>query len=97
MYLGTFEVIKRAASARMGVEPSQLPAWTVLSAAGFGGILYWALIFPVDCVKSAMQTDSIVTAERKYPSLVKTAKVRGRPGHTGGRALPRRGVGRGAV
>lgn len=27
VYLGTFEVLKRAASARMGVAPTELPAW----------------------------------------------------------------------
>jgi solute carrier family 25 carnitine/acylcarnitine transporter 20/29 len=78
VYLGTFEVLKRAAAERMGVAPTQLPAWTVLSAAGLGGIAYWAVIFPVDCIKSAMQTDTIVRAQRKYTDIATTARVRWR-------------------
>ncbi len=31
--------------------------------------MYWVTIFPVDCIKSAMQTDTIVRAERKWVPL----------------------------
>ena len=78
VYLGTFEVLKRAAAERMGVPATELPAWTVLSAAGLGGICYWAVIFPVDCVKSAMQTDAIVRSQRRFTDMATTAKVGGR-------------------
>ncbi len=37
---------------------------------------YWVVIFPVDVVKSAMQTDAIVKAERKYPDMLTTTQVR---------------------
>ena len=47
----------------------------VLSAAGVGGLLYWMMIFPVDVVKSAIMTDSIVPAERKYTGMISTAQV----------------------
>ena len=43
---------------------------------GLGGCSYWLLIFPVDCIKSAMQTDSIVKSERKYKDFLSTAKVK---------------------
>ena len=43
--------------------------------AGLGGITYWLTIFPVDCIKSAMQTDSIVKGQRKYTDVITTAKV----------------------
>ncbi|KIY97254.1 hypothetical protein MNEG_10708 [Monoraphidium neglectum] len=75
VYLGTFEVLKRAASERLGTPQSELPAWVVLSSAGLGGICYWAVIFPVDCVKSAMQTDSIVKSQRTYPDMATTARL----------------------
>ena len=48
----------------------------VLSAAGVGGLLYWGMIFPVDVVKSAIMTDSIIPAERKYTGMISTAQVR---------------------
>ncbi|KAJ9522240.1 hypothetical protein QJQ45_008066 [Haematococcus lacustris] len=41
---------------------------------GLGGVTYWLSIFPVDCIKSAMQTDSIVRSERKYPDFITTAQ-----------------------
>ena len=74
VYLGSFEVMKRAAAEKLGVaSPADLPAWAVLGSAGLGGIMYWTVIFPVDCVKSAMQTDTIVRGERKYRTMVQTA------------------------
>jgi hypothetical protein len=78
VYLGTFEVLKRAAAQRLDTAPEKLPAWVVLSAAGLGGVCYWGVIFPVDCVKSAMQTDSLAKAQRRFPDMVTTAKVRAR-------------------
>lgn len=75
VYLGTFEVLKRAAAQQLGTTTADLPAWTVLSAAGLGGICYWLVIFPVDCIKSAMQTDNIIKAQRKYTDIPTTAKL----------------------
>lgn len=43
--------------------------------AGLGGTTYWCAIFPVDCIKSAMQTDSLIKGERKYPDIMTTARV----------------------
>jgi len=67
-------------------SPSNLPAWVVVSAAGFGGLLYWCAIFPVDQVKSAMQTDAIDPAQRRYPTMTAAAKVRARAPAPSGRA-----------
>ena len=47
-----------------------------MAAGGTGGILYWLAIFPVDVIKSAMMTDSIDPATRKYPNIPTTARVR---------------------
>lgn len=42
---------------------------------GLGGLTYWLTIYPVDCIKSAMQTDSIIRSERKYTTFLGTARV----------------------
>lgn len=55
---------------------ADLPAWAVLSSAALGGIAYWLAIFPVDVIKSSMQTDNIIASQRKYPSILSAAKVR---------------------
>ena len=37
--------------------------------------MYWIACFPVDVIKSSMQTDSIIKSERVYPTMVVTAKA----------------------
>lgn len=75
IYLGSFEVIKRRVAAHMEVAPKDVPAAVVMGAGGAGGVLYWLAIFPVDVVKSAMMTDAINPADRKYPTMAKAARV----------------------
>ncbi|KAK9842554.1 hypothetical protein WJX81_005801 [Elliptochloris bilobata] len=69
IYLGSFEALKRRAAESYRCRPEDLPSWVVVSAAGIGGLLYWLAIFPVDQVKSAMQTDAIDPAQRRYPTM----------------------------
>lgn len=73
VYLGSFEVMKMRAAAHYNCTVPELPAWTVLTAAGLGGIAYWVVIFPVDVIKSSMQTDAIPRAQRKYGSVAAAA------------------------
>lgn len=49
----------------------------MLGAAALGAFGYWLAIFPVDVIKSSMQTDSIIKGQRKYTDMVTAAKVRG--------------------
>ena len=37
--------------------------------------MYWVAIYPLDQIKSAMATDSIIVSERKYPTMAVTAQV----------------------
>ena len=57
-------------------HPRRCFAVAVVTAGGLGGMLYWLVIFPVDVVKSAMQTDAIVKADRKYPDMLTTTQAR---------------------
>ena len=66
VYLGSFEVLKKAAAEYKGVSVPELPAGYVLGSAGFGGILYWCAIYPVDVCKSAIMT---VSPSFSFPSL----------------------------
>jgi solute carrier family 25 carnitine/acylcarnitine transporter 20/29 len=36
---------------------------------------YWVLCYPLDIIKSAIQTDSIYPEQRKYKSVVQTARL----------------------
>lgn len=75
VYLGNFEVLKRTAASRLGVPQAELPAPYIMGSAALGGISYWLVIFPVDCIKSAMQTDTIIKSQRKYPDVLTTVKL----------------------
>eukprot|EP00879_Flechtneria_rotunda_P027784 GHRR01029781.1.p1 GENE.GHRR01029781.1~~GHRR01029781.1.p1 ORF type:complete len:291 (+),score=65.51 GHRR01029781.1:890-1762(+) len=76
VYLGTFEVLKGVAARKLGCKSNaELPAWAVLSSAGLGGIAYWLVIFPVDVIKSSMQTDSIIKSKRRFPNMSTAAKL----------------------
>jgi solute carrier family 25 carnitine/acylcarnitine transporter 20/29 len=81
VYLGSFEVIKNKMTEHYKLaSPADLPAPAVVAAAGIGGLLYWLAIFPVDVVKSAVQSDSIVRSERKYAGPLKAAGALWREG-----------------
>jgi solute carrier family 25 carnitine/acylcarnitine transporter 20/29 len=74
-YLGSFEVMKRELAKARGCSVPELPLGTVAAAGGFGGLLYWVGVFPIDVIKSAMMTDTIVKGERQFPTMMSTAKV----------------------
>jgi solute carrier family 25 carnitine/acylcarnitine transporter 20/29 len=57
------------------MQVSELPAYVTLTSAALGGWAYWLAIFPVDCIKSAMQTDTVFKDKRKYTNIMTTAKV----------------------
>lgn len=75
VYLGSFEVMKGKMADYKSCKKTELPAPWVITAGGLGGLLYWLAIYPVDVIKSAMATDSIIPKERKYPDMVTTYKV----------------------
>ncbi|KAF6263946.1 mitochondrial carrier domain-containing protein [Scenedesmus sp. NREL 46B-D3] len=76
VYLGSFEVLKGAAAKQLECKSNaELPAWAVLSSAALGGIAYWLAIFPVDVIKSSMQTDNIIRSQRRFPDMVTAAKL----------------------
>ena len=56
VYLGSFEEIKRRAALSRNCKPEELPAATVLGAAGTGGLIYWSTVYPIDVCKSAIMT-----------------------------------------
>lgn len=46
------------------------PTMTHLFAAGgTAGFMYWVLFYPLDVIKSAMQTDALVPSERKFRGI----------------------------
>lgn len=75
VYLGSFELMKQGLAERYNCKTTDLSGGVVMACGGLGGILYWLTIFPVDQVKSAMQTDSIHKGQRKFPSMATTVRL----------------------
>lgn len=72
-YFGIYEMFKRGMTAP-GQKTSDLSPLKIMFAGGMGGIGYWGITFPLDVIKSSMQTDSTIKAERQYSGFVDCAK-----------------------
>jgi len=68
LYFGAYELSRRAFTPK-GKRVEDLAAGKLLIAGGIGGMAYWACIYPVDVIKSKMQSDSVMPTERKYTSF----------------------------
>ena len=73
-YFWAYEAVRRRLAGSERSVESLGPAETLL-AGGCGGVAYWVLAYPGDIVKSAMQTDAIEPAARKYRSVGQTAAL----------------------
>jgi len=73
LYFGVYEWMKRKLR-KEGQRSEDLPAWKVLIAGGVGGMAFWAFTYPTDVIKSSIQTDSPVMAERKYKNYSDAVK-----------------------
>lgn len=74
-FYGTFEFAKRFFAEQQGVDPSKLQAhWLVLSGS-LAGIGYWTSSYPLDVIKSRIQSDPFGGAPRKYIGVLQTAKL----------------------
>ncbi|EFA83131.1 mitochondrial substrate carrier family protein [Heterostelium album PN500] len=71
-YFGVYELSRRFFLSE-GQRLEQLPAWKVMLAGGIGGMSYWTLTYPVDVIKSSIQTDSIVPSQRRYANMMDCA------------------------
>lgn len=65
LYFGVYEVAKQRAMALRGGKPTSLD---FLFAGAAGGVAYWLFTYPLDVIKSAMQTDAVLPKDRKYSS-----------------------------
>lgn len=88
MYFLVYEYLVQAHCARHGCGREDVsPLWALSygAAAGYG---LWGSIYPVDVVKSKLQTDSLVRAQQQYAGMLdcarQTWRAHGVRGFTGG-------------
>ena len=69
IYLGSYEYMKAKRAEAKGCTVAELQPWEVMLAGGLGGLYYWMAVFPIDSVKSALQSDSLNPAERRFKGI----------------------------
>ena len=73
VYLGSFEVFKQMFADRLKCKQADLPMSAVFLSGGFGGTLYWVAIFPLDVLKSTIQSDALAASEKVYGTTMSQA------------------------
>lgn len=72
LYFFVFEYLKKQFGDMNGTGmPSNSQ---ILLSGALGGLIYWGLIYPVDVIKSSIQTDSIARPTRHYNNFLQTAQ-----------------------
>lgn len=73
-FFEVYDAVSRAFRQSQGLAPSaELKVWQVLLAGGAAGTVFWALPYPSDLIKSVMQGDSRIKAQRAFPTMVAAA------------------------
>lgn len=54
-YFCTYEICKR----KMLTDPDNVPIWTAILAGGISGVATWTATYPIDYIKTLIQTDSL--------------------------------------
>ena len=73
-YFGFYELTKQYLATGDQYEKGTLETWKLMIAGAVGGLFYWPVIYPLDCIKSAMQADNLVV-NRKYPNMLACYKT----------------------
>lgn len=72
-YFGAYEAT-RAGLRAPGQKLEELESWKLLVAGSVGGFAYWAVTYPIDVIKSAIQADSIVPSQRRFRGIPDCAR-----------------------
>lgn len=71
VYFGVFENAKNT-FAKMNDDGKATNA-QIIAAGGIGGFFYWSLFYPIDVIKSALMTDAVNPAQRKFSGFFDAA------------------------
>ncbi|KAI9183566.1 Mitochondrial carrier protein ymc2 [Blastocladiella emersonii ATCC 22665] len=69
-YFLTYEWLVQRACRAEGKSRQELPKWKIVSYGAVAGYSLWVSVFPVDVIKSKLQTDALDKANRKYSSAL---------------------------
>ena len=57
---------------KAGQKSKDAPLEACLLAGGFAGLCYWAVVYPVDYIKTRIQSDNL--ADRKFRGIIDTIR-----------------------
>lgn len=72
-YFGFYELMKT----QLTSTPQQLnnpSSWVIFLSASTGGVLYWVITYPIDVLKSTMQSDESQVDKRKFKNIADAAR-----------------------
>jgi hypothetical protein len=78
----TYEAVLRSRGYKNEQERLQCPPWLLFCAGGMAGLANWALVFPIDVIKSRYQTDPLAAPRyRSVWSCLQQTVQEGRASH----------------
>ncbi|KAJ1967332.1 Mitochondrial carrier protein ymc2 [Dispira parvispora] len=73
-YFLTYEWLVQRAIAKGGISRDQLPATQVCVYGALAGFAMWGSVYPIDVIKSKLQTDQLGRQSRRYQSILDCAR-----------------------
>ncbi|KAI8082904.1 mitochondrial carrier domain-containing protein [Halteromyces radiatus] len=73
-YFLAYEWLVKKSMEHSGRQRSELPAWEVCLYGASAGYAMWMTVYPLDAIKSKLQTDAFDPAHRKYSGVLDCAR-----------------------
>ncbi|OZJ06262.1 hypothetical protein BZG36_00825 [Bifiguratus adelaidae] len=73
-YFLAYEALVRRSMQKNNCARTDLPTWKIMSFGALGGYAMWSTVYPVDIVKSKLQTDGFSGEGRRYTSTLDVVK-----------------------
>ncbi|KAL2919119.1 Mitochondrial carrier protein ymc2 [Polyrhizophydium stewartii] len=70
IYFAVYEYMMQRTMAANNIKRSQVPSWKQLIYGALSGYTLWIFIYPIDVVKSKLQTDTFDKATQKYSGAI---------------------------
>ena len=72
-WYATYEFLSRA-QLKEGQKKADLATWQVLISGGLAGNAYWLAVYPMDVIKTTIQSDHPDPSNRKFSGIINAAK-----------------------
>ncbi|ORX97735.1 mitochondrial carrier [Basidiobolus meristosporus CBS 931.73] len=73
-YFLAYEYLVQRAIQKENKRRDELPTWKVCAYGAAAGYAMWLTVYPIDIIKSKLQTDSFDSASQKYKSMIDCAR-----------------------